>query len=444
MAIYKHFNKFFKQEYLTDLYKKKVSDKPSVGVDGINKEAFEQNMNNYINIINRKVMNGSYKFTPYKEKLILKGRNKSPRVISIPTLRDKITLATTHKILTEAYKNELNQEIVQTLISQVQAMIKNHNYDYFIKLDVNKFYDRINHNILFKKLKRKARKKEFINLINNAIKTPTISKYSEKPYNSNGIGVPQGLSISNILANIYMYNFDTEHKSEKKYSYFRYVDDILILCNKKDYDDIFNKVVSDMNKLELPLHKNSEKVDSGNIINKFTFLGYKIENKILGIRKQNIHKLENSIANIFTRYKYSNFNKQKQFIWDLNLRITGGIINHNKYGWLFFYSQIEDKEVLYKLDWFIDKMFRRFNININRNRIKNFTKAFNEIKFNRTETSYIPNFDTYSNNEKRKVLIEVFNLRNVNRLNDEEVEVKFKRLLFNTLKKLEKDIQHFS
>lgn len=203
MSAYKDFNKLFQEKQIEDIYSEKVKLKPSTGLDGINKETFEKNFESYINIINRKVTNNTYKFTPYKEKLINKGRGKIPRVISIPTIRDKVTLAIIHLILSNAFAENINIEIVQTVISKVKTTLNNSNYNYFIKIDIEKFYDNINHDMLISKVKRKVRKEELINLISNAIKTPTISSTTRKPYIKNKRGVPQGLSISNILANIY-------------------------------------------------------------------------------------------------------------------------------------------------------------------------------------------------------------------------------------------------
>jgi RNA-directed DNA polymerase len=439
----KSFNKLFKKKVIKDLYEGKIKLKPSTGTDGVNNVSFEKNIDLYIDIINRKVNNDSYKFIPYKEKLINKGKGKAPRIISIPSLRDKLTLATLHKVISEVYSKDINEEIVQTVISKVQNSLKNPSFNYFIKIDIEKFYDNINHTLLLKKLNRRIRKKEIINLITKSIKTPTISTSSRKPYYENIKGVPQGLSISNILATIYMHELDVYYSQQSKFAYFRYVDDILIICNEADKTMLELQLMKQIEVLNLSI--NSDKNVHGFLTEEFTFLGYRFNNKYAGVRNENIYKLEKTIIEIFTRYKYSNFSRKSEFVWSLNLIITGGIIDEKKYGWLFFYSQIEDLKILFKLDWFIEKQFKRFNItDISQKSIKKFVKTYYEIYFNRSTSKYIPNFDNYTIKQKRGFLQNIVHKNNVVSLDDETVEKYFRRYVFKAIKKLEKDIQDIS
>ncbi|WP_252365660.1 reverse transcriptase domain-containing protein, partial [Acinetobacter pittii] len=82
----------------------------------------------------------------------------------------------------------------------------------------------------------------FIRLINQSLNPKNL-----KDINSIE-GVPQGLSISNTLAHIYLIDIDKHFISQKHLSYFRFVDDILIFCNeqniteiKKDLQNLFHK-----------------------------------------------------------------------------------------------------------------------------------------------------------------------------------------------------------
>lgn len=62
-------------------------------MDNITPKVFEAHLTDNIQIISKKVLAGAYSFTRYREILISKGRGKEPRVISIPTIRDKLALA---------------------------------------------------------------------------------------------------------------------------------------------------------------------------------------------------------------------------------------------------------------------------------------------------------------------------------------------------------------
>lgn len=443
MAVYKDFNHFFNVKNLETLYSDKVGKRASTGLDNINKKTFEKYKNDYFDTISRKVKNNTYNFSPYKEKLILKGRNKNPRLISTPTIRDKITLATIHKILKNAYSIDIRQEIVQTVLSQLKDTLKLKNYDYFIKFDIKNFYDNIDHELLFKALRKKVRKKELLDLIKEAISTPTLTRSTIKERYVNTKGVPQGLSISNILAYIYLLEFDNSQRKQTNFKYFRYVDDILIICKESESKKIKKQIQKQFKKLNLKTNE-KEKDDEGYLNKEFNFLGYKIKNMCLGVKEKNLINLRNSLAEIFTIYKYSDFKKKSEFIWNLNLQITGGIIDNKKYGWLFFYSQIDNKKVLHELDWLISEYFRKFSItNVNRDQIKSFVRAHIEIIYNRSKSKYIPNFDNYLIHEKKEFLKYHCNI-NVKNFNDDKIENYFRKYIFGTLKKLEKDIQHFS
>ncbi len=84
----------------------------------------------------------------------------------------------------------------------------------------------------------------------------------------------------------------------------------------------------------------------------FDFLGYWIENRKLTVKKESIWKIENSIAKIVNSHKY--IKKPKSYITEnnINLRITGCIYEGKRRGWLFYYSQLEDETILYKLEFY--------------------------------------------------------------------------------------------
>lgn len=234
MAIYKVFNECFKKENLEQYYKTNVMYKKT-GLDRINTLTMNKRLTEECEIINRKVMNNTYKFTSYKELLINKGRGKVPRIISTPTLRDRIVLGNLKDILLDAFEGFIDSEFVKKKLDDTIAVYKSEKYDSYIKIDMQKFYDSLNHEILMKKVRKKARKKEFLTLIETAITTPTINEFENTAMvDKKSEGVPQGLPISNILASIYMMDFDNKHKNALNYKYFRYVDDILIFCSSND------------------------------------------------------------------------------------------------------------------------------------------------------------------------------------------------------------------
>ena len=447
-------NKNFKTKNIKKVFEEDIRNKPSVGIDGITITTFEKKLDIEMDTINRKIFNQTYNFSFYKEKLISKGREKLPRVISIPTIRDKIVLKSIFNTLSEMFNAELSNDIVHTTINNIIQDIKSKKYDSYIKLDMENFYPSIDHDILLKKVKSKTRKKEFLTILENAIKQDTVYKSNpNKEKYTNKIGVPQGLSISSILASIYLIKLDDMNKNAKGYRYYRYVDDILILCNNSDIDNsdidnsdidnIYGNIEKKAKKLCLtvhPLGENSNKSDSGSLEDKFYFLGYSYDKDLVSVRDASKNNLYNSIINIFTQYKHSKTQNKKLLYWKLNLKITGCKFEDKKYGWLYFFSQINDEQLLFKLDRFILNMFKKFDIEHDTKEIKKFVRTYFEILKNRSKTNYIPDFSELSLEEKRSILEDVFSIKGVK---DFKINYIFSKIIYKNIKEMERDIQMY-
>lgn len=409
------------------------------GIDRVNKRIFEKKLTQHIQTIHRKVLNETYVFTSYREFLIIKNRDNPPRMISIPTIRDKLVLRILSTIIRDAYSEECNYKIVQTVVNEIKQYISQ--YDYLIKLDIKDYYPSINHKILFTKIKEKIRSRKVLGLIRGAIRTPTVlEKCNCREYKQSKRGIPQGLPISNILSSIYLLNLDIKYSNLPNLRYFRFVDDILILCNKNDSNQIQKDIFDELKK-NYKLTLNEKKVQLQSIDEGFAYLGYFFKGSSISVREQSKRKLENSLENLFIDYKNSGFKRTSFFLWKLNMKITGCMNDNKKYGWVFFFSQITEESILYHFDWFVQKLIKRFDLEkkLNGKKIKRFVKTYHEILSNLSETGYIPRFDKYSLDDKERFLksIEV----DLTEWSEDCIVRAFKRITFSSIRDLERDIQ---
>ncbi|WP_223857260.1 reverse transcriptase domain-containing protein [Acinetobacter seifertii] len=225
MSNIKLFHTFISRENLEKTYFDKIFYTTAMGVDNISPSAFNKKYIQEIELINKKVTNNTYKISKYKLKLISKGKNKIPRDLYIPTIRDRLLLKVINDFLLTIYSEDINQKLPQTVVREVKEQLSSKNYDTYLKIDIQSFYPSINKEILVNIIKRKVRSNTFIRLINQSLNPKNL-----KDINSIE-GVPQGLSISNTLAHIYLIDIDKHFISQKDLSYFRFVDDILIFCN---------------------------------------------------------------------------------------------------------------------------------------------------------------------------------------------------------------------
>lgn len=449
MSISDLFSQKFQLKHLRDVYSLKISHKANPGLDRMNRNAFEKKLDDHLNKINSKIHDRTYKFTYYKEKLLSKGKGKLPRVISIPTIRDKITLSVLNEVLTEVYQNEIEVKLTQTIIDEIKNAVNSGEYNYFLKIDIKNFYDNINHEIILKKIKKKIKDKSILSLVEKAFTNPTVveGKRNVEP-EINAVGVPQGVSISNILANIYLLDIDKRISSFKGVKYFRYVDDFLILCSTSNKTRTLKSIENELcNKLKLSI--NSKKAEGALTVG-FDYLGYAYEklNEYkygFSVKANNLLKLETSIIEIFTEYKKNK--SSEQFLWDINNRITGFVLDGKKYGWLFFYSQIDNVAILYHLDWFIKKMCGVYKVQPALQKgIKRFVKAYFEIIKKRGKSGYIPNSKDLSLKEKKRILQTIYSINRseLDKMSIKDVDKLFKRKVYISVKELEKDVQNFS
>lgn len=451
--------KYFSEESLINYYLNNIRPSISIGIDRINKKNFEKKIFANTKTIQEKVLAGKYKFTKYRGVMIPRRPDKLPRTINIATLRDKLLLGLTKELLQESYP-EIKQELVQTKIDAVSSVLQEGNYDAFIKTDIIDCFPSIQHNKLIEMLKQNNIDERIVKIINRAIKTDVyINGFIDTSNKVNKKGVPQGLPISNILAEIYLSEFDKFHKSFQTYKYYRYVDDILILCNKQDVKRIIENIKDKLKPLSLNIHNiNEGKTKIGLINDGFEFLGYHYDGNKFTVRNSTVQRLEKSIEQIFLRFRRNNnFENINLFLWHLNLRITGaifeskelnesGVSKKKKRDWVFFFSQIEDKQLLYHLDYYIEKLIDRFDIRdklSSDNSIKKFVKTYYQVKYNRKDTKYIPNFSRYSIEEKKQVLEDVFKY-NISEKDDEDISFLFNNIVFKSVRDLEEDVQDFS
>ncbi|MEX0829997.1 MAG: reverse transcriptase domain-containing protein [Nitrospirales bacterium] len=447
MSVKERFEHHFSESNLKSLHQTHIVLSAATGIDNLSQKTFWPTLDAQIKIISKKVLAGTYKFTKYKLKLISKGRGKVPREISIPTIRDRVALRALCDFLTERYKDSVKTDLPQYKVRKVKKEIESGRYGRFIKLDVSNFYPTIRHRDLSSRLRRKIRNPVIINFIEGAIKTPTVSK-SLPTDKCPTRGIPQGLSVSNVLAEIFLINLDKKLLGNLKIAYFRYVDDILILCDDQSVQQISNDVIKMFRRIGLEVHDTNMgppgKSLTGAIGDSFDYLGYQFKGKEINPRPTSVERLKESLVSIFAAYKHSKNKSEKFLLWRLNLRITGCVFQNKSKGWLFFFSEINNETLLHNLDRHVLSLVDRFKVSI---LPKRFVRTHYEIKHAKYQTKYIPNYDRFTLDQIKDFLITYFNTyfnsKNISSLTDEEIKYEFRKRIDRQVRDLLTDVQDF-
>lgn len=442
MTIQQQFNNHFSEDNLKRIFVEHVIYSGATGIDNLDQYAFRAQLDEQIAILSRKMLAGTYKFTKYKLKLVSKGKDKAPREISIPTVRDRIAMRAMCDFLTEIYDGDIEFNLPQKVIKRVKADVESGGFTGVIKLDVSNFYPSIKHNELRSRLGKKIRSEDIKNVLFSAITSPTVS-VSKTTDQLSTRGVPQGLAISNILAAIYLLNIDNYFESLPNIKYYRYVDDVMVFCDFNDAQTIAKDMRKRFGRIGLKMYDPIKRPDKSTIEQlgrSFDYLGYHFYDSTISARLGSIERLKHSLVSIFTSYKHSKQKSEAFLLWRLNLRITGCVFDNKAKGWLFFFSEINDEQLLHTLDHYVSKLIKRFNVSI---QPKKFVRAFKELSHRKYETSYIPNFDEYTLAQKKKVLTDYFKV-NVSKMRKVEVEFEFNKRINKQVKDLLVDVQSFA
>ncbi|MEO7329565.1 MAG: RNA-directed DNA polymerase [Minicystis sp.] len=428
----------FKATHLTSLFRSKISKSQATGKDGVRIARFEELLPRECLLIEKKIGEGTYKFTTFKERLILRGADRAPRQISIPTVRDRLTLRAICQIL-HSHKSETIGKTPHALVRTVAAAIRDGDQSSksFVRVDVRNFFPSISHLILNRELKHFGFVEDVRELCMKAISTPTGTATAP-----NERGIPQGLSVSGALAGLFMLRFDALREKEVS-QYFRYVDDILLICDTKDAENEIKNIGKKLSSRGLIIHKAGVvgKTEISPVVEGVDFLGYRICIDLISVRSSSYKRMFKNLLKVITDYRYRrNFDK---LVFRLNLKITGCVVDSRRRGWMMFFSHTENMQQLAHLDAFVSRQLAKLGLSaIQREKIKRFVKTWHEIRYRMTETSYIPNFDLYGHPEKAEAVAALSGktLAEVLAMDVEIVETLFSRLISREVHDLEQDV----
>ncbi|WIA97184.1 RNA-directed DNA polymerase [Curtobacterium sp. MCBA15_004] len=432
----------------------KIESGGGSGRDGISPEQFAGVLKTEIRLINRRLRHFDYSFQPYVEVLKSKGAGKNPRVVSLPSVRDRIALRVKAVFLREVHPDasmRLPQDVVAALISQLEK----DRWSHFVKLDVKEFYPSISHEFLRARLTQIFRNEKIVDLFISAVEAPTVARRAVRPRTSSTRGVPQGLAVSNGMAEAVMQLLDDHVAASPNVAGFRFVDDIVLLGESLAELRIVTgqiRQVAALADLEIHGDHNAEKSKSGSIADGFDFLGYSFEWPRISVRKGSISKLEGRIARSFTAYRYAVARNPKdeswqticrnRLQWHLDLVISGFVLEGRRVGWLAYFSQIRNLKLLRRLDELVAQKAVRFGVGDMR--FKSFVRVYRVVSSRRNDSSgYLPDFDVMPVEEMRIVLVDIFNQPGAVRLSEDDVRARFKRRIKKLSRELESDVPSY-
>lgn len=358
------------KENLNRAYKKVVANKGASGVDGVTVEELGDYIRENREKIVTSLRNRTYIPKPVRRVYIPKDNGKK-RPLGIPTALDRTIQQAIAQPISDIYEEIFSDysygfragRSCHDAIRQALEYL-NDGYEWVVDIDIEQFFDKVNHDKLIQILREQVNDSTTLNLIRKYLKAGVMENGLEK---ATITGVPQGSVISPLLANIYLNTLD---RLWEKYGLthgilVRYADATVIICkNKKSANHALNLLQYIMAKLDLKLHPVKTKIISmWDGKEGFDFLGMHHRRMTTETRKGQLYKEAYQYPSRKAMKKMKaevkrNVNrrsllvaKEEDLIKNLNPKITG---------WKNYYSTKRNKKWMQALDWYIICTFTRW------------------------------------------------------------------------------------
>ena len=328
-----------------------ISNKGSHGVDGMSVYELKQFLKTNWLQIKQNIINNEYRPMPVRRVEIPKP-NGGTRLLGIPTVLDRLIQQAIAQELNNIYDRKFSensfgfrpQRRAKEAIKQAERFI-NEGFRWVVDIDLEKFFDKVNHDILMYKLSKDIKDKRTLKLIR---------KYLQSGIMINGViisnkeGTPQGGPLSPLLSNIMLDELDKELE-ERGHKFCRYADDCNIYVkSRRAGERVMQGITSFIeNKLKLKVNNNKSAVERPW---KRKFLGFTLGimfgKAYSSISKQSLKRHKDKLKSILSRSK----------AMSLEQRIIK--LNQINIGWINYYSIAKCKGVTIQLDKWIRQRLR--------------------------------------------------------------------------------------
>lgn len=349
-------NEILNRENLTSAYENVVRNKGSSGVDGIGTDELKAWLNNHWMQIKNDLINGTYQPKAVLGVSIPK-RSGGERLLGIPTTGDRMIQQAINQVLNPLFDPEFSPfsygfrpgKSAGQAIGQALVYI-NQGYNSIVDIDLQRFFDEVNHDYLMNLIKRKVNDPKVLRLI---------WRYLRSPVQINGKlhkrrkGVPQGGPLSPLLSNIVLNELDKE-LANRGLRFVRYADDFSIFLKSARSAHRVMRNITRFITNQLHLQVNKQKSAVRKPLN-YEYLGFAFESTYkkgdrgqyqLVVSKNSLAALKYKIKTITRKTIPASFDER---IHRLNLLMRG---------WLNYFKQASIHGKLKTLDGWVRNRLR--------------------------------------------------------------------------------------
>lgn len=208
-----------------------MKNKGASGVDGMEYTELREYIVEHRKELEEQIRTRKYKPKPVKRVEIPK-EGGGVRKLGIPTVLDRYIQQAILQVLTPIYEAKFHENSYgfrpkrcceMAIIKVLEYM--NEGYQWVVDIDLEKFFDNVNHDKLITLIMKDVKDGEIVSLIRKYLKSGIMI---DNEYKESIIGTPQGGNLSPILSNIMLNELDKEFEA-RGLNFVRYADDCIIL-----------------------------------------------------------------------------------------------------------------------------------------------------------------------------------------------------------------------
>ena len=340
-----------RRENLKQALKRVCTNKGAAGVDRMDVEALKPHLKERWPELREELLNGTYIPQPVLRVEIPKQDGKGMRALGIPTVVDRFIQQAILQVLTPIFDPCFSghsygfrpgrscHQAVKAARKHVEA-----GYRWVVDMDLEKFFDRVNHDVLMARVARRIKDKKLLLLIRRYLNSGVMIGGVEQVRRE---GTPQGGPLSPLLSNILLDDLDKELES-RGHRFCRYADDCNIYVKSKAAGERVKRSITRYLTERLRLKVNEEKSAVDRPWNR-TFLGYTMtahREPKLKVSQKAVERAKKRVREIMRRGRGR---KLADVIGELTLLLRG---------WISYFSLSRVKAAFEELDGWIRRKLR--------------------------------------------------------------------------------------
>jgi group II intron reverse transcriptase/maturase len=328
--------KVLDRDNLNQAFKRVKRNGGAAGVDGLSIEETQSYLREHREKWLESLRGGWYKPKPVKRVEIPKP-DGGVRKLGVPTVTDRIVQQALVQVLSPIFEKTFSESSYgfrpgRNAHQAVKKALEYYEegYHYVVDIDLAKYFDTVNHELLMRMVREYVQDERVINLIRKFLKSGVLEDGLVSPTTE---GTPQGGNLSPLLSNIYLTSFDRMLES-RGHKFVRYADDCNIYVKSPRAAERVMTSSTQYLEKKLKLQVNREKSQTGSPT-KLKFLGFSLY-RING--KAGIRPHEKSVKRFKEKVRKLTSRKQGKSIE----RIISELRRHT-IGWLGYYALADMK-----------------------------------------------------------------------------------------------------